>query len=72
METEAIRRELTIRRTELISQGMNPNNALNEARKEMNIKYGKGWREQDIFKSKGKISEPSVYEDHENGEHWVD
>ncbi len=39
-----IRKELAIRIKELISQGVNENKALTQARQEMNIKYGKDWR----------------------------
>ena len=34
----------------------------------LNIKYGKNWRVQDI-----KYNDfPSIYDDHQFGEHWMD
>jgi hypothetical protein len=45
--TKQIRKEVAIRRKELINQGLHENLALNQARKEANEKYGKDWREKD-------------------------
>ncbi len=66
--------EIRLRRLELIAGGENENNALNIARKEANDKYGKGWREELLMNvsSASKVKEPSVYEGHVNGEHWMD
>lgn len=46
------------------------NNAVNEARKEINLKYGNDWRGRELTGSKGK--EPSIYDGHTFGEHWMD
>jgi hypothetical protein len=39
-----VRKELAIRREELINEGVKPTIALEQARKEMNTKYGHDWR----------------------------
>lgn len=39
-----IRKEIAIRANELTASGINENAALNEARREANIKYGSDWR----------------------------
>jgi len=73
--TKQIRKELAIFRKKLISEGVNENNALTLARQEMNTKYGKGWREQDeVFSesARTKHNQPSVYDGHTHGEHWMD
>ncbi len=44
------------------------NAAIEKARQEINLKYGKGWRELD----NNSHSFPSVYDGHENGEYWMD
>lgn len=49
ISSKKIRKELNKLRDELISEGINDNIALNEARKAMNNKYGKGWREKDYI-----------------------
>lgn len=46
------------------------NRVLNEARMEINKKYGKGWREGSM--KEAKYQEPSIYDDHQYGEHWMD
>jgi hypothetical protein len=48
------------------------NNAVNEARREINLKYGSGWREWDGLSGTGINREPSVYDGHIHGEHWMD
>lgn len=73
-EFNKIRNEIRLRKVDLIANGENENNALNIARKEANDKYGKGWREK-LFRnissaSRGK--EPTIYDEHKNGEHWLD
>jgi hypothetical protein len=73
--TKQIRQELVILRKKLISEGVNENNALTQARQEMNKKYGKGWREQrEVQTGSGKprYKEPSIYDGHIHGEHWMD
>lgn len=45
------------------------NKAINEARQEINLKYGKDCRE---LQFKSQTSFPSIYDGHENGEHWMD
>jgi len=69
-----IRKEIRLRKLDLISKGENENNALNIARKEANDKYGKGWREDLLINvsNKGKIKEPTIYDEHTFGEHWMD
>lgn len=70
----AIRYEIKLRIIDLVSKGENENNALNIARKEANDKYGKGWREDwkvnDSSSTKTKL--PTIYDEHTNGEHWMD
>ena len=48
------------------------NQAVNEARAEINAKYGNSWRSQAFISKQncGSIS-PSFYEDHVNGKHWM-
>lgn len=69
--TDAIRIELAIlvkSKQKDCATDKQRNIALNEARKEINIKYGKNWRVQDI-----KYNDfPSIYDDHQFGEHWMD
>lgn len=69
-----IRNEIRLRRLDLIAKGENKNNALNIARKEANDKYGKGWREKLLSNtsSVGKTQEPTIYDEHTFGEHWMD
>lgn len=45
MNPKKIRKEIAIRIKELIAQGVNANKALDDARHEANVKYGKDWRE---------------------------
>lgn len=40
----AIKKEISARVTELIASGMKENGALNEARREANLKHGSDWR----------------------------
>lgn len=44
------------------------NNAVNQARMEINQKYGKDWR----GNTQTLSDSPSIYDGHENGEHWMD
>ena len=52
------------------------NKVVNDVRQEINIKYGKGWRDRDLFKpydnENTKFQSPSIYDGHVNGEHWMD
>lgn len=49
------------------------NNAVNEARREINQKYGHAWRSQpDLSKKSCSGISPSFYEGHVNGQHWMD
>lgn len=45
-----IRKEIKNRIKELIATGVNASAALTQARKEANIKYGKGWRDAERMK----------------------
>lgn len=73
-EFNRIRNEIRLRKLDLIAQGENENNALNIARKEANDKYGKGWREKLLMNmsSASKSKEPTIYDEHRFGEHWMD
>ena len=73
-EFNRIKNEIRLRKLDLIEKGENENNALNIARKEANDKYGKGWREKLLMNmsSASKTKEPSFYEGHTHGEHWMD
>ncbi len=66
-----IRKELKQRMNQLIAEGNNKNKALNTARAEINKKYGHGWRE-NIQSNVKAGDEPTIYDDHVNGEHWMD
>jgi len=77
--TKEIRKELAIlikEKQALCTTEGHRNNAVQMARQEINIKYGKEWREQDIYKpferNNTKYQEPSIYDDHQFGEHWMD
>ncbi len=77
--TKAIRKELAIlikEKLKVCNTKKEENVAVETARQEINLKYGKGWREWDDFKpqavSKQKYNEPSIYEGHTFGEHWMD
>jgi len=73
MTVGKIRMELAILRKKLIAEGVNENLALNLARKAMNDKYGKSWRNEGSKNKQNKIQiYPSFYEGHTNGEHWMD
>ena len=73
-EFNRIRNEIRLRRLDLIANGENENNALNIARKEANDKYGKGWREKLLMNmsSASRSKEQTIYDEHINGEHWMD
>ena len=68
-----IRRELKAliyeKRAKCITE-KDKNRALNEARAEINKKYGKDWRQPTMREA--RTQEPSIYDGHENGEHWMD
>lgn len=69
--TIEIRRELKaliVEKQKVCTTEKEKNQALNQARMEINQKYGKDWREND----RGNTSDPSIYDGHENGEHWMD
>ncbi len=76
--TKEIRKELAILIKKKINspEYVSESKAVNDARQEINIKYGKGWREQDMFKpypvSNNVYNNPSIYDDHVNGEYWMD
>ncbi len=72
-----IRKEIALRRKELISNGFNSNNALNIARQEANKKHNKDWRHTEGLKNCNRnfnidSKEPSIYDSHIHGEHWID
>lgn len=75
--TRQIRKELAILIKEKLkscSTKKEQNIAVEEARREINVKYGKGWRERDAFKPYKKLNDyyPTHYDDHQFGEHWMD
>ena len=77
--TKAIRKELAIlikEKLKVCTTKKEENVAVETARQEINLKYGKGWREWDDFKpqavSNEKYNEPSIYDKHTFGEHWMD
>jgi hypothetical protein len=74
--TKAIRKELAIlikQKLKVCTSKKEENVAVETARQEINLKYGKGWREWDNFKpSNQKYSEPSIYDGHTFGEYWMD
>lgn len=48
------------------------NKAVENARQEINTKYGKGWREGETIGCRDKDYYPSIYDDHTYGEYWMD
>lgn len=77
--TKAIRKELAIsikQKLKVCTSKKEENVAVETARQEINLKYGKGWREWDDFKpqavSKQKYNEPSIHDGHTFGEDWTD
>lgn len=77
MTTKEIRRELA----QLIEEKQKDcttdkqrNKAVNEAREEINKKYGKNWRFKSYYNPATKLqhSEPSFYYGHRFGEHWME
>lgn len=71
MTAREIRRGIAIRTNELKDQGVKSTVALEQARQEANKKHGKGWREKELF-TEVMDREPTIYDDHENGEYWMD
>lgn len=68
--TKEIRKELAIlvkKKQAACTTEKERNKALEEARQEINKKYGKGWREGDVSRAA-----PSIYDGHENGEYWME
>ena len=77
--TKAIRKELAIlikQKLKLCTTKKEENVAVENARQEINLKYGKGWRNLDYYKPQLVINEKynnsSIYEDHTFGEHWLE
>lgn len=77
--TKEIRKELAIlikEKLKLCTTEKEENVAVGTARQEINLKYGKGWREWDELKpqtvSRQRYNEPSSYDGHTFGEHWMD
>jgi hypothetical protein len=74
--TKTIRKELAIlikEKLKACTTKKEENVAIETARQEINLKYRKGWRERDNFKtSKQEYNEPSIYDGHTFGEHWMD
>jgi len=76
--TNQIRRELKLlilEKHKSCTTEQEKNKAVNDARQEINTKYGKDWREKDIllnldFKRSHGI--PTIYDDHTYGQHWMD
>ena len=72
-KVKEIKKELAIRKKELIDQGAKEYAAGNKAKQEMNAKYGHGWRHPNLGvddSDKGGAF-PTGYEDHQFGEHWM-
>lgn len=61
-------RELAILIEKYVADGVP--NAVCSARQAINIKYGKGWRE-NYIRTIG-VRDISIYDDHMYGEHWMD
>lgn len=73
--TEQIRRELKkliLKKKKTCITEQEKNKAVNDARAEINIKYGDRWREQNFIKVVRFSSEPSVCDGHTHGIHWMD
>ncbi len=77
--TRAVRKELAIlikNKLKVCTTKKEKNIAVEKARQEINLKYGKGWREWDDFKPQPtrtqKYNNPSIYDGHTFGEYWMD
>lgn len=74
--TEQIRRELKkliVKKKKTCITEQEKNKAVNDARQEINTKYGKSWREQlSTIKVVKFSSDPSIYDGHTHGQHWMD
>lgn len=72
--TEEIRKELRNyinRRKKKCKTPQERNNLTNLAQEHINKKYGKDWRGKDIQHTT-KVTEPSIYDEHIHGQHWMD
>jgi hypothetical protein len=70
-----IRRELKSlikQKTSTCTTEKENNKAINDARAEINKKYGKDWRGLEFNSATEKSQIPSYYDGHTNGEHWMD
>ena len=70
---KGIRKELarSIRNKHLFCETeQEKNKAVNEARNEINTKYGHGWREDPARNPQAKVVH--IYDGHTFGEHWMD
>ncbi len=76
--TRQIRKELAIlikEKLKTCSTQKEKNIAVEESRREMNAKYGHGWRMRDLFEettTSQKYQMPTIYDDHPDGEYWMD
>lgn len=72
--TKVIRKELAIlikEKKKGCTTEKEINRAIDKARQEINLKYGKGWREQWLTNQKPEGA-PDQYTDHPFGEYWMD
>ena len=73
--TEQIRKELAIlikKKQQYCSSEAERNKAVNNARCEINKKYGKRWREKDAHLKSYNDNQMNEHVDHVFGEHWMD
>lgn len=74
--TVQIRRELKkliLKKKKTCTTEKEINKAVNDARAEINAKYGHSWRnESNTSKQSCSKTSPSFYEGHTHGQHWMD
>ena len=73
-QRNTIRKEISKRIKELMTEGVRKHQASEKARQEANAKYGHGWRHnlQPQSNIPAHEDETSPYYGHEHGEHWMD
>ena len=74
-KTKSIKKDLAIlieEKLKLCTSKKEENAAVEIARQEINKKYGKGWRQEHRFEPSKQYNDPSIYDDHTFGKHWME
>ena len=74
-KTKSIKKDLAIlieEKLKLCTSKKEENAAVEIARQEINKKYGKGWRQEHRFEPSKQYDDPSIYDGHTFGEHWME